>query len=63
MRIKRGPGRPGPRRFHADPPCSKGIHGAFPNGELVIFRLAHDEAHFWTMGMDLREAEIERVEF
>jgi uncharacterized pyridoxamine 5'-phosphate oxidase family protein len=50
-------------RLFKERPILKGMHKAFPDTELVIFRLAHGEAHFWTMEMNLREAEIERVRF
>ena len=31
--------------------------------KLAVFRIAHGEAHFWTMANNMREAEAERVRF
>jgi len=31
--------------------------------KLAVFRVAHGEAHFWTMEYNMREAEAPRVRF
>ena len=36
---------------------------AVPGGKVVIFRIPHGEAWFWTMAENMREAEVPRITF
>ncbi|NQT71959.1 MAG: pyridoxamine 5'-phosphate oxidase family protein [Chloroflexi bacterium] len=48
----------------ADRPWLKEIGTGMPDDPLlVVFRIARGEVHFWSMEYNMRESEIERVQF
>lgn len=51
-------------RLFRDRPWVRELLAAAPKGaEVVIFRVAHGEAYFWTMAENMREQDIPRVKF
>ena len=50
-------------KAHADRTFIDKIIGKPVKPLLAVFKIAHGEAHFWTLGDILKERELERVEF
>ena len=51
-------------RLYHDRPWLKETMKNAPSGtRLVIFRIPHGEAWFWTMEVNLREREVPRIRF
>jgi uncharacterized pyridoxamine 5'-phosphate oxidase family protein len=39
------------------------IRDAYPNDKIFIFRIAHGEAQYWTMGENCREKDVAPIVF
>ena len=50
-------------RLYKERPWVKDLNKNLPESRLVIFRVPHGEAWFWTMEMNLREREAPRIRF
>jgi pyridoxamine 5'-phosphate oxidase len=51
-------------RLFSDRPWVKDLMKTAPAGsDMVIFRVAHGEAYFWTMAVNMKEEDVPRVRF